>query len=85
VQPRTSRLLTLLAGSLLAFDGAALALLGWLSHRVLLILLGLICFVSAGLVAFYWRWYQRRLQDIAHMREGLRDEALELRRFLRNN
>jgi len=75
----------LLAGTLLAFDGAALVVLGWLSHRALLIILGLICFLSAALLTFYWRWYRRRLQDISSLRAGLRDEARELRRFLSKN
>ena len=44
---------------------------------------GVICFVSAGLVVLSWRWYRRRLQDIAALRQGLADEARELQSFLR--
>ena len=72
----------MVAGSVLAFDGVALATIGWWSHRPVLILVGLVCLLSALVVVFYWRWYQRRLQDIAGMRAGLADEARELRRFL---
>ncbi len=36
-----------------------------MSGRVLLVPMGLVFFVSAGLVLLYWRWYRRRRQDIA--------------------
>jgi hypothetical protein len=75
--------LTLVAASVLAFDGTALALFGWWSNRLLLLLAGVICFVSAGLVLLYWRWYRRRLGEIAALRRGLADETRELRTFLR--
>ena len=66
---------------MLAFDGAALAGLGWWSGRLMLGLIGLVCFVSSGLVLLYWRWYQRRLDAIAAARRELADEARELRRL----
>jgi hypothetical protein len=66
----------------LAFDGAALAGLGWWSGRLMFGLIGLVCFVSSGLVLLYWRWYQRRLDDMAAARRELADEARELRRLL---
>jgi hypothetical protein len=66
----------------LAFDGAALAGLGWWSGRLMLGLVGLVCFLSSGLVLLYWRWYQRRLEDIEAARRELADEARELRRLL---
>ena len=78
-----SRLLSVIAAVILAFDGTALAVFGWWSGRLLLVLLGVICFVSAGLVVLSWRWYRRRLQDIASLRQGLADEARELQGFLR--
>jgi membrane protein implicated in regulation of membrane protease activity len=78
-----SRLLSVIAAVILAFDGTALAVLGWWSGRLMLVLLGVICFVSAGLVVLSWRWYRRRLQDIAVLRQGLADEARELQSFLR--
>ena len=78
-----SRLLSVIAAVILAFDGAALAVFGWWSGRLLFVLLGVICFVSAGLVVLSWRWYRRRLQDIASLRQGLADEARELQSFLR--
>ena len=77
-----SRLLTVIAAVILAFDGTALAAFGWWSGRLLLVLLGIICLVSAGLVVLSWRWYRRRLQDIAALRQGLADEATELQSFL---
>ena len=82
MRPGLSRLLTLLAGAVLAFDGTALALIGWWTGRVLLILLGLVCLVAALLVVFYWKWYQKRLEEIAGLRRGLAEESRELRRFL---
>jgi len=78
-----SRLLSVIAAVILAFDGTALAVFGWWSGRLMLVLLGVICFVSAGLVVLSWRWYRRRLQDIAALRQGLADEARELQSFLR--
>jgi len=49
----------------------------------MLVLLGLVCLVSAALVVLSWRWYRRRLQDIAGLRQGLAEEARELQSFLR--
>jgi len=71
------------AAVILAFDGTALAAFGWWSGRLMLVLLGVICFVSAGLVVISWQWYRRRLQDITALRQGLAEEARELRSFLR--
>ena len=82
MSPLVSRTLTIVAAAVLAFDGAALAGLGWWSGRLMLLLIGLVCFVSSGLVILYWRWYQRRLADIAAARRELADEARELRRLL---
>ena len=82
MSPTIARTLTVVAAAVLAFDGAALAGLGWWSGRLMLGLIGLVCFVSSGLVLLYWRWYQRRLDDIAAARRELGDEARELRRLL---
>jgi hypothetical protein len=82
VSPAIARTLTIVAAAVLAFDGAALAGLGWWSGRLMLGLIGLVCFVSSGLVLLYWRWYQRRLDDIAAARRELADDARELRRLL---
>jgi hypothetical protein len=84
VSPAIARTLTFVAAAVLAFDGAALAGLGWWSGRLMLVLIGIVCFVSSGLVLLYWRWYQRRLADIAAARRALGDEARELQRLLRN-
>jgi hypothetical protein len=83
VTPAISRTLTIIAAAVLAFDGAALAALGWWSRRPLLALVGLVFFVSSGLVLLYWRWYRRRLEDIAAARRALADEAREMQRLLR--
>jgi hypothetical protein len=82
VSPAIARTLTIVAAAVLAFDGVALAGLGWWSGRLMLGLIGLVCFVSSGLVLLSWRWYQRRLDDIAAARRELADEARELRRLL---
>jgi hypothetical protein len=84
VSPGASRILTFVAASVLAFDGVALAGLGWWGQRFMLVLLGLVCLVSSGLVLWYWQWYQRRLQDIETAGRALGDEARELQRLLGN-
>jgi hypothetical protein len=76
-------MLTLVAAAVLAFDGAALALLGFWSDRLVLALVGVVFFISSGLVLLYWRWYRRRLADIATARRALGDEAREIQRLLR--
>jgi hypothetical protein len=82
VSPALSRTLTIVAAAVLAFDGAALALLGWWSKRGLLSLIGLAFFVSSGLVLLSWGWYRRRLEDIAAHRRSLSEEAGEMQRLL---
>jgi hypothetical protein len=83
VSPAVSRILTIVAAAVLAFDGAALALLGYWSDRLVLALVGVVFFVSSGLVLLYWRWYRRRLADIASARRALGAEAREVQRILR--
>ena len=83
MSPAASRILTLVAAAVLAFDGAALALMGFWSDRLMLGLVGVVFFVSSGLVLWYWRWYRRRLADIASARRVLGDEAREMQRLLR--
>jgi membrane protein implicated in regulation of membrane protease activity len=78
-----SRTLTIVAAAVLAFDGAALALMGWWGGRLMLVLVGLVFFLSSGLVLLYWRWYRRRLDDIAESRRALSEEARQMRQFLR--
>jgi hypothetical protein len=77
-----SRTLTIVAAAVLAFDGAALAALGFGSGRIILALVGVVFFLSSGLVLLYWRWYRRRLDDITAARRALADEAREMRRVL---
>jgi membrane protein implicated in regulation of membrane protease activity len=83
VSPTFARTLTVVAAAVLAFDGAALAIAGWWSGRVLLVLVGVVFFISSGLVLVYWRWYRRRMEDIAATRRALGSEARELQRLLR--
>jgi hypothetical protein len=83
VSPTFARTLTFVAAAVLAFDGAALAFAGWWSHRLMLVLVGTVFFFSSGLVLVYWRWYRRRMEDIAATRRALGDEAREMRRLLR--
>jgi hypothetical protein len=78
-----SRTLTIVAAAVLAFDGVTLALLGWWSSRLLLLLIGVVFFVSSGLVILYWRWYRNRLNAIAAARNALAEEAREIQRLLR--
>jgi hypothetical protein len=49
----------------------------------MLVAVGLVFFVSAGLVMLYWRWYRRRLRDIAVERGALSEDVREMRRLLR--
>lgn len=80
--PLVSRTLTIVAAAVLAFDGATLALLGWWSGRLMLALVGLVFFVSSGLVILYWRWYRNRMNAIATARRDLAEEAREMQRLL---
>ena len=84
MSPTLSRTLTVIAAAVLAFDGAALALLGWWSRRAGLGIIGLGLFISSGLVLLYWKWYRRRLEDIAAARRALSEEASEMQRLLRD-
>jgi membrane protein implicated in regulation of membrane protease activity len=81
--PLFSRALTVIAAAVLAFDGAALAALGWWGHRPMLALIGVVFFVSSGLVLLYWRWYRKRLKDIESAQRALAEEAREIQRVLR--
>jgi uncharacterized membrane protein len=81
--PLFSRTLTVIAAAVLAFDGVALAALGWWGRRPMLVLIGVVFFVSSGLVFLYWRWYQKRVKDIADARRDLAEEAREIQRALR--
>ena len=82
VSPVVGRTLTLIAAAALAFDGAALAVLGSMTGRVVLVLVGLAFLVSSGLILLYWRWYRRRLDDILSARRELSEEARALRESL---
>ena len=77
-----SRTLTVVAAAVLAFDGAALAFMGWWGARPMLALVGIVFFLSSGLVLLYWRWYRRRLDDITESRRWLSEEARRMRELL---
>jgi membrane protein implicated in regulation of membrane protease activity len=83
VSPPASRTLTIVAAAVLAFDGAALLGFGVWSGRMMLVLVGVVFFVSALLVLLSWRWYRRRLADITAARRALGDEARAMQRSLR--
>jgi hypothetical protein len=85
VSPGLSRTLTIVAAAVLAFDGAALMLMGWWGGRLMLALLGLVFFLSSGLVLIYWRWYRRQLDDIAESRRALSEEARQMRQLFRGD
>ena len=83
MSPAASRTLTLVAATVLGFDGAALVGLGLWSGRTILTLVGLVFFVSAVVVLWSWRWYRRRLEDLTAARQAVGDEAREMQRTLR--
>ena len=76
------RTLTFAAAAVLAFDGVALAVLGYMTGRPVLVPVGLVFVVSSGLVLLYRRWYRRRLEEIAVTRRALSEEAREMQRLL---
>jgi membrane protein implicated in regulation of membrane protease activity len=77
-----SRTLTIIAAGFLGFDGATLLGLGIWAGRTSLVVVGLVLFLSSGVVLLYWRRYQRRLEEIAADRHALREEVKELRNLL---
>ena len=78
-----SRTLTLVAVGFLTFDGLALAGIGIMSGRNMLVAMGLVFFVSARLVLLYWRWHRQRLLDIASDRGALSEDLRDMQRLLR--
>ena len=84
MSPPAARGLTLAAAVVLGFDGAALVGIGAWSGRTMLLLVGLILLAGAAVVLYSWRWYRRRLEDIAEARRALRKNALDLQRVLRD-
>jgi hypothetical protein len=85
LSPLAARTMTVIASAFLGFDGAALALAGLWTRHLLLALIGVALFVSAGLVLLYRRSQERRLAEIAAARRELREEAEALRRLLRQS
>lgn len=76
------RTLTIVAAAVLAFDGAALVGLGLWTGRTVLVPVGGVFVLSSGLVILYWRWYRRRVADIAVANRALSEEAREMQRTL---
>jgi hypothetical protein len=74
--------LTLLAAALLGFDGAVLAGIGVWTGRWIMAAIGVVLFLSSGLVVIAGRHQRRRLEEIAAARRELRDETEEIRRLL---
>lgn len=81
--PVISRTLTLVAIGFLTFDGAALTGLGVMSGRTMLVAVGVVFFLSAGLVLLYWRLHRRKLLDIAAEPGALSEDVREMQRLLR--
>ena len=83
MSPQVAHTLSVIAAAVLAFDGVAIAALGVWTDRAVLIPVGVAFFVASVLVLFYWRWYRRRLDDIAATRKALGDAAREMQRVVR--
>jgi membrane protein implicated in regulation of membrane protease activity len=77
-----SRVLTIVAAAFLGFDGAILLGLGLWAARISLVVIGLVLFLSSGLVLLYWRRYRRQVEEIAAQRRALREEVQDLRNLL---
>jgi hypothetical protein len=77
-----SRTLTIVAAAFLGFDGATLLGLGIWAGRTSLVVVGLVLFLSSGLVLLYWRRYRRQVEEIAADQRALRQEVKELRNLL---
>ncbi len=76
------RTLTILAAGFVGFDGAALAALGWWTGRASLAVMGVVLFLSSGLVLVFWRRQVRSLDEISAARRELREETESLRKLL---
>ena len=79
LSPTASSTLTFVAVAVLAFDGVAIAALGYMTGRMMLVPVGLVFFVSSALLLVYRRWHHRRLEDIVAARRELSEEAHALR------
>jgi uncharacterized iron-regulated membrane protein len=77
--PVVSRTLTIFTVAFLTFDGAALAGLGLMTGRLLLVPVGLAFFIAAGLIVVYWRRHRRTLEEIGSDRRALSEQARALR------
>lgn len=82
VSPTVSSTLTVVAVAVLAFDGVALAALGFMTGRTILVPVGVMFFLSSALLLLYRRWYRRRLDDILAARRALSEEARALQEIV---
>lgn len=73
----------MVAVGFLTFDGVALAGMGLMSGRTMLVAMGLVFFISAGLVLLYWRWHRAKLVDISSERGALSEDVRDMQRLLR--
>lgn len=80
-----SRVLTVVAASFLAFDGAALVAGGVWLHRTVLVVVGAVLVLGSLLVGYYWRWHRRQLVELNQARRELAADARELQDLLRRN
>ena len=85
VTPVLGRTLTIVAIAVLAFDGAALAALGFMTGRTVLVPVGIIFFLSSGLIVLYWRRHRRRLDEIAGDRRALAGQVRDMQQTLRES
>ena len=75
----SGRALTVLAVGFLLLDGVLLCLAGVWARRPVPVLLAGLLIVTAGLVTLLWRRHLRQLQQIAAVRQEIKDEVRALR------
>ena len=74
--------MTRLALGVLLLDAAALGVLGYLTRRGVLVLIGLGFLAAAALIQLYSRWHRGRMDEIIAARRELSKEARELQHLL---
>ena len=67
--------MTRLAIGVLLLDAVALVVLGYLTRRGVLVLIGVGFLVAAALIQLYSRWHRRRMDEIVAARRELGAEA----------
>ena len=74
--------MTRLALGVLLLDAAALVVLGYLTRRGVLVLIGLGFLAAAALIQLYSGWHRRRMDQILAARRELSEEARGLQQLL---